>query len=354
VTNSAKKILVGFSGGADSTAAVLLLRDQGWDVTGLHLRVTNEGGSVDPSVTEVAEYLGLPLILADVSECFQAVVIHDFCKAYSGGETPNPCVLCNPAVKFQTLCSEADRFDIPYIATGHYARIYRNSDGLFYLRMGANQRKDQSYMLYRLSQDVLARTIFPLGEIDSKEEIRRFLEDRGVPNARKQDSQDICFIRGKTYQDFLQERGVLPKPGPFLDMKGHVVGTHHGIHNYTPGQRKGLGIALGKPAYVVSVQSGTNAVILGSEEDLLRQRVEIRNAFFTACGNTTELPEAYQKLKVTVKLRYTARFASATLRQDPGENITVDFDLPQRAPAPGQSAVFYLDDLVLGGGTILE
>ncbi len=352
--NSAKKVLVGFSGGADSTAAVLLLREQGWDVTGLHLRVTNENGPVDPSVMKVAEHLDLPLIQADVSDRFQEIVIHDFCNAYNMGETPNPCIFCNPAVKFQTLCDEADRLGIPTIATGHYARIHRNDAGVFQIRKGANHRKDQSYMLYRLSQDVLARTIFPLGEIDSKEEIRRFLEQREIPNARRQDSQDICFIQGKTYQAFLYEQGIVPKPGPFLDMKGHVVGMHHGIQNFTPGQRKGLGIAFGKPAYVVSIQSDTNAVILGCEEDLLRQRVEIGNAFFTAYGNVSKLPEPYRALKVSVKLRYTARFASATLHQNSGENIALVFDLPQRAPAPGQSAVCYLEDLVLGGGIILK
>lgn len=353
MTDSAKKVLVGFSGGADSTAAVLMLRSEGWDVTGLHFTVTREDGQSLAAVRDLARHLELPLITVDVSDRFEAIVIRDFCLAYAGGQTPNPCVLCNPAVKFHVLCQEADRMEISRIATGHYARIYRDPDGTCYVRKSANRAKDQSYMLYRLPQPVLSRTLFPLGEIASKEEVRGYLEEFGSPNARSKDSQDICFIQGRTYQEFLGDRGLADKPGSFTDRDGKILGVHRGVHNYTPGQRKGLGIALGRPAYVVEINPENNTVVLGTEADLYRNTVELRDTVFTAFGASERLPEPYRNLAVDVKLRYTAKLAPAVLHQAPGERITVTFDQSQRAPAPGQSAVFYRKELILGGGLIL-
>lgn len=353
MTNSVKSVLVGFSGGADSTAAVLLLRAQGWDVTGLYFRVTDKEERSGAAVQNVARHLSLPLIIKDVSERFDEIVVKDFCRAYAAGQTPNPCVVCNPTVKFHVLCEEADQLEISHIATGHYARIFQAPEGIYYVRKGANIAKDQSYMLYRLPQSVLMRTLFPLGETDSKEDVRIFLENHGSPNARSKDSQDICFIQDRTYQEFLKDRGVASMPGPFTDREGNVLGMHQGIQNYTPGQRKGLGIALGKPAYVIGINCEKNTVILGGEEDLYRSSVEVRDAIFTAYGATERLPEPLRKITVDVKLRYTAKSASAVLHQNSGERITVTFDQPQRAPAPGQSAVFYQKDLILGGGLIL-
>jgi tRNA-specific 2-thiouridylase len=353
MTNSAKKVLVGFSGGADSTAAVLMLRAQGWDVTGLYFSVTGDEKLTENSVQAVARHLELPIVMKNVSHRFKEIVIKDFCLAYAEGKTPNPCVLCNPAIKFRILCEEADRQNISHIATGHYARIFRDSNGINYVRKGANTAKDQSYMLYRLPQSVLSRVLFPLGEVESKEDVRIYLESFGLPNARSKDSQDICFIQDRTYQEFLKDRSVEAIPGPFTDREGNILGMHQGILNYTPGQRKGLGIALGKPAYVIGINSENNTVILGEEAELYRHSVEVRDPIFTAFGASERLPEPYRSIHVDVKLRYTAKPAAAVLYQDPGERITIQFDQPQRAPAPGQSAVFYQEELILGGGFIL-
>ncbi|NLV70364.1 MAG: tRNA 2-thiouridine(34) synthase MnmA [Clostridiales bacterium] len=349
---TAERILVGFSGGADSTAAVLLLREQGWDVTGLHFLVDPAEKSASVTAEKIADALEMPLILKDVSKRFDDIVIRNFCLEYRAGRTPNPCILCNPSVKFHVLCEEADRMGIFHIATGHYARIHQDPKGNLFIKKGADSKKDQSYMLYRLTKDVLARTLFPLGGVDSKEEIRRYLEECGAPNARSEDSQDICFIQSGAYQEFLQERGVVSVPGPFKDRNGKILGMHGGIQSYTPGQRKGLGIALGRPAYVVDIDSNKNTVILGAEEELYRNRVELRDAFFTVHGSVDVLPEAYRDLPVEVKLRYTVKGAEAVLRQEGDSPITVLFDRPQRAPAPGQSAVFYVKDLLIGGGCI--
>lgn len=348
-----KSVLVGFSGGVDSTAAVLMLRAQGWDVTGLHFCVTKKEKSSLAVAREMAHHIDLPLIVKDVSDRFENLIVSDFCRAYAAGQTPNPCILCNPMIKFHILCREADRLGIASIATGHYARIHRDPDGIFYIRKGANIAKDQSYMLYRLPQSALSRILFPLGEAEAKKDVRQYLEKFCIPNAGSSESQDICFIEDESYQQFLKDRGVSGAPGPFIDREGNLLGAHLGIQHYTIGQRKGLGIALGRPVYVVGIDSQKNTVTLGEETELYQSHIAIRDPFFTAFEGSDVLPQLYRNIHVEVKLRYTAKSAIGLLSQKPGEGIGVSFDVPQRAPAPGQSAVFYKEDVILGGGFIV-
>ena len=344
-------VLIGFSGGADSSAAAAMLKEQGWSVTACYLMI----GKIDDRARETAERtarsLGIPFITKDVSSLFERTIIKDFCGAYEKGNTPNPCVFCNPSVKFKALIGEADRLSIPHIATGHYARVRYGEAGRTQLLKAANEKKDQSYMLYRLSSEVLNRCLFPLGDINSKQEVRALLRKLGIAAADSPDSQDICFIEGQNYRQFLESKDIRIQMGSFVDAQGQVLGTHQGIHRYTPGQRKGLGISFGMPMYVISSDRETNTVLLGKESDLYKTRVWIDNMFFTDTGDVDSLPQYYADMHVEVKLRYTAHAAPATLhRAESGAMIV--FNEPQRAPAPGQSAVLYDGLQVLGGGII--
>lgn len=349
-----QKVLVGFSGGADSTAAVLLLQKQGYHVAGFHFTVLQEkiNEEVD-RVHSVAKQLDIRLIHQDISDEFRNKVIHPFCNAYKSGFTPNPCVLCNPLIKFKALYQTAQEMGFDKIATGHYARIYSTEDNLHFIRQAKNIKKDQSYVLYRLEADLLAHTLFPLGEAASKEAVREMLKNYKLSNAEAKDSQDICFIKNSTYKDFLFENGITSSPGHYIDKSGQILGMHQGITNYTIGQRKGLGQTFGRPMFVIGIQEDNNTVVLGEEEDLYKDFVSFSNPFYTAYGRCASLPSAYENLEVNVKLRYTAKPARAILCQQSNPFPTLHFLEPQRAPTPGQSAVLYEDDIVLGGGLII-
>jgi tRNA-uridine 2-sulfurtransferase len=350
-----KNILVGFSGGADSTAAVLLLREQGYSVTGLHFSVLPQTGAPSKEsdfVSSVASQLELPLIYKDVSRDFNNHVISSFCSDYISGRTPNPCILCNPLIKFDVLKKTADEYGIEQFATGHYARIFRDNEGHYFVRRAANERKDQSYMLYRLPHSVLSRIVFPLGDIESKEVIRDLLRNKGILNAEVKDSQDICFIKEGTYKSFLKNRGIISPPGNFIDKEKRVLGIHHGLINYTLGQRKGLETTFGKPMYVTGISKEDNTVTLGEETDLLKTDIFFEQAFYPKYGEASALPAEYEMTKVQAKLRYSAKPAQAILRTDNTLRPYLHFLEPQRAPTPGQSAVFYLGDFIIGGGMI--
>lgn len=343
-----KKVLLGLSGGVDSTAAALLLKEKGFNVTGYYFDVTGGKKAGFCDARKVADQLGIELICDDVSADFREKVIGNFCSEYLCGRTPNPCVVCNTNIKFKKLIERADSIGSYYIATGHYCRIYRDDEtGACYVSRAANEKKDQSYMLYRLGQDVLSRLIFPLGEFSSKDETRELARSKNLQNAEKKDSQEICFVEpSENYVEYIKNLGFDSEPGHFIDKNGRVLGEHKGIVNYTVGQRKGLGIALGKPAFVTAIDYDKNTITLGDNDDLFTNTV-------ISCDNVFAYGEAndYDGMKVIAKVRYSAQLSEAVIKVD-GNKITTTFLIPQRAATPGQSIVFYIKDHVIGGGFI--
>jgi len=342
------KVLLGLSGGVDSTTAALLLKEKGLEVTGYYFDVLGNNEKGKAEAKEVADQLGIELICEDVSEEFSHLIIGNFCDEYVKGRTPNPCVICNPLIKFKKLIEWADKIGAYYIATGHYCRITHDEiDDKYYVRRAANEKKDQSYMLYRLGQDVLSRLIFPLGEFYDKNEIRDIAREKQLQNAEKKDSQEICFIDPTdNYVEYIKRCGLKSKPGKFVDKDGKVLGEHKGIVNYTIGQRKGLGIALGKPAFVTKIDCKKNTITLSDNSDLFSNEVYSNSISFTAYP-----ADYYDGKKVLAKVRYAAPLAEAILEVKEN-SVVAHFTEPQRAAAPGQSMVFYQDDHVIGGGFI--
>ena len=345
-----ESVLVGMSGGVDSAAAAILLLERGFRVTGCLLRL--HPGEPDDAWSRsladaqaAADRLGIPLIQADYSGLFCRRVIDYFSAAYQGGLTPNPCVQCNRFVKFHALCREAEARSIPYIATGHYARVERSAAGRMRLLRGADPNKDQSYFLYPLPQSVLRRLLLPLGRL-TKGAVRSLAAERGLVNAGKRDSQDICFIPGGDYGAFLAERGLIFRPGDFRDTGGRVLGRHQGLERYTTGQRRGLGVSGGRPLYVVGKDLAANAVILGDEADLYARTV------WAEAFHWVSLPPQSAPLPVTAKTRYSQSEAEAVLYPEAEDRVRVVFSAPQRAVTPGQSLVVYTGDAVAGGAVI--
>ncbi len=355
-TNLSKnKVVLGLSGGVDSTTAALLLKEQGFTVIGFYFDVLGTNDKGKKAAEDLARHLDIDFISEDVSDFFEQEIIGNFCSEYGRGRTPNPCVICNPAVKFKKLLETADANGAYYIATGHYARIHHNIDrDIYYIRKGANQRKDQSYMLYRLGQQVLSRLMLPLGEFAEKEDARNLARSKHMPNADASDSQEICFINDEkeNYVNFLERHGICSRCGDFVDSNGNVLGQHKGISHYTVGQRKGLGIALGKPAFVTSIDAENNRVVLGSNEDLFSRYITSSEHFFAETSSAVIPAGLLEKSGITVKIRYAAKPAEAVLSSCGEDMIEACFDEPQRAAAPGQSIVFYDGELVLGGGFI--
>lgn len=337
-----RKILVAMSGGVDSAAACVLLRRQGYEVGGATM-LLRDGGEVEAEdARRAAGELGIPFYLFEWKDAFRRRVIELFTRVYRSGGTPNPCVICNGAMKFGMFLEKALELGYDGIATGHYARVERES-GRFLLRRAADRAKDQTYMLCKLTQAQLARTLFPLGGVVSKEETRRLAQEAGLTLARKHDSQDICFVPDGDYMAYLTANGLVPQAGHFVTPDGRVLGPHRGLEAYTVGQRRGLGMAFGERMYVLG-KRGTD-VVVGEERLLFSRRVEI--------GDVNYIP--YDRppgpLRVEAALRYTPRTAPAWLYPD-GAVCTLLFDEPQRAATEGQTAVFYDGETVVGGGTI--
>ena len=351
---SKQKVVVGLSGGVDSTAAALLLKEQGFEVTGAYLDVT--GAAKDEAeANEIADMLGIKMVSNDVSKEFSESVIADFCLGYTEGRTPNPCVICNPDVKFKHLMKAADEAGADFIASGHYANaLYDEGAGCYFIGKAANERKDQSYVLYRLNQAILSRLMLPLGNFSSKTEVRDVLKKRGFKNAGLRDSQEICFISsGTSYPDYIKTRGYPSKEGEFMDSGGKVIGVHKGIINYTVGQRKNLGASFGKPMFVVRIDQENNRVYLGGGEELFSREAISKFNFFPESGSG-EMPERYDGVKVAAKARYTAEAAEAVIQRVDNNTVKTVFSNPQRALTPGQSIVFYIGEKVIGGGIILK
>lgn len=332
------------SGGVDSTVAAWLLKQKGHDVVGLHLHLP--AGKAE-GVEAVCRQIGVPLHVEDCRERFERTVIADFCEEYRRGRTPNPCVLCNHRIKFAVLLETADRLNAQGIATGHYARVeFDAGRGRYLLKRGEDLRKDQSYMLHRLTQEQLAPVIFPLGD-RRKTETRKLARDLGLPVHDRPGSQEACFVPGNDTAAFLTERlGDRMRPGPIVDTRGRVVGRHHGIHRFTVGQRRGLGIAAGEPLYVVRIEADANRLVVGARAESCGTRARVSRVNWVALDSPAD------PFRAEVKIRYQHPAAPATVEPLPESGAAIEFDEPQHAITPGQSAVLYDGDLVLGGGII--
>lgn len=352
-----EKVMVAMSGGVDSSAAAAILKEK-YEVIGVNLRLfTNEDVQLDRSKTccslddtedarSAANKLGIPFYVFNFGDRFRECVIDRFNNAYINGLTPNPCIDCNRFIKFDALLKRAQSLEQDYIATGHYARRgYDEKTGRYTLSKGADITKDQSYVLYGMTQYQLSRTLFPVGEF-SKSRTREIAQEYGLINADKPDSQDICFVPDGDYASFIERyTGRTFPEGDFTDMQGNILGRHNGIIRYTIGQRKGLGIALGKPAYVVEKDTENNRVVLGDNDDLFSDTVYANDV------NWVSIERPGSSIRVCAKVRYNQKEQPATLYPLENGNIKVVFDQPQRAITYGQAVVCYDGDMLVCGGT---
>ncbi len=343
-----RRVVVGLSGGVDSSVAAAMLLEQGWDVIGVALRIwhaTDETSFEDAAA--VAATLGIPFRVLDVRERFFQTVVAPFAAEYARGRTPNPCVICNPRLKFAALLEEADRCGAGRIATGHYARVTWDETGRAHLRRAISSRQDQAYMLYRLRQAHLRRLVLPLGEVADKESVRRTAARLHLPGAARRDSQDLCFVAGD-YRPLLRElHPQSARPGPILDESGTVLGRHQGLAFYTVGQRGGLRLSSSQRLYVLRLLPEKNALLVGPAERLWHRHCSLEQVTFTV-----EPPRS--PFRAQARIRYHAPLAPATVTLQPEGRALVTFDEAQRGIAPGQSLVWYQGDEVLGGGVIAE
>ncbi|MDR1927172.1 MAG: tRNA 2-thiouridine(34) synthase MnmA [Oscillospiraceae bacterium] len=354
-----ERVLVAMSGGVDSSVAAALLQEQGHSCAGATLKLFR-GGEEAPArqrsccslsdvedARGVAFRLGMPHYVFDFSRQFEETVLCRFAQCYLRGETPNPCIDCNRFVKFSALLGRARALGYDAIATGHYVRReYDAASGRWRLRKGLDPGKDQSYVLYAMTQEQLAGTLFPLGALH-KAEVRRLARENGFLNAEKRDSQDICFVPGGDYGAFLERyTGEALAPGDFVDPEGRLLGRHKGTARYTLGQRRGLGLALERPGYVCAINPATRTVTVGEEARLFRRAL-------TASGcNWVSIAPPDAALRCRAKIRYSQQAAAATVERIGATRIRVRFDAPQRAITPGQAVVLYDEDILLGGATI--
>ncbi|MDD5940245.1 MAG: tRNA 2-thiouridine(34) synthase MnmA [Lachnospiraceae bacterium] len=358
----AERVVVGMSGGVDSSVAALLLKEQGYEVVGVTMQVWDaacslqmerEGGCCGQSAVEdarrVCDVIGIPYYVIGFRDIFQKKVIDYFVEEYLKGRTPNPCIACNRYVKWEALLQKAEEIGASYIATGHYARIERLPNGRFSVRNSVTAKKDQTYALYRLTQDELAHTLMPVGDYH-KEEIRRIARENHLPVANKPDSEEICFVADDDYAGFVDRQAGerVPKPGRFIYRDGRDLGPNKGITHYTVGQRKHLGIAMGHPVFVTGLDPETGNVFIGENEDVFGRELTLRGINYMA---VPDLPEGVQ-VRAEGKIRYGMKAASCTLEKIGADEIKAVFDAPVRAITPGQGAVFYEGDHILLGGSI--
>ena len=333
------KVLMGMSGGVDSSVAVRILQEQGFAVQGAVIRFSPAHDATVEAARQAADALGVELHVIDASELFEQQVVTPFCESYCEGRTPNPCILCNPGVKFRLLAEKADELGCPYIASGHYARVELCEDGLCRLCVPESAARDQTYMLYRLPQDILRRLVLPLGEFE-KDDVREIARDIGLSCADAPDSMEICFIPDGDYSGFIRARGLTPKEGRFIGPDGEDLGPHARVDHYTVGQRKGLGLAAGRPLFVKSILPNGDVQLAESGEEY--------STILTLSGIVTPDGKPLAGGDYCVKIRSAAKEVPCQF----DGNHTVTFPEPVRAPAPGQSAVFYRGGFVFGGGFI--
>jgi tRNA-uridine 2-sulfurtransferase len=355
------KVMAAMSGGVDSSVAASLLAEQGFDVCGATLKLfSNDDIGLDRvsktccALTDVEDArsvsykLNIEHFVFNFGDEFKQDVIRRFADAYLAGSTPNPCIDCNRFIKFDKLLQRAKLLNMDYIATGHYVRAaFDDMTGRYLLKKAKDVAKDQTYVLYMLTQEQLRQTLFPLGDL-TKHEVRTLAQARGLVNAKKPDSQDICFVPDGDYAAFIENvLGIKSIPGHFTDSSGKVLGTHKGLIHYTIGQRKGLNLSFDRPKYVIKKDIGTNTVILGDESELYSDEMTVSGINLISMADLTE------PMRAAVKTRYSQQETPATLYPPENGRMTVIFDKPQRAVTPGQAAVFYDKDIVVGGGTIV-
>lgn len=352
------KVVVAMSGGVDSSVAAALLKEQGYDVIGMMLRLWSEPGKEESNrcctpdsmaqARRVAAKLDIPFYVIDAKDVFHDTVVRYFLDGYARGETPNPCLICNRQIRWTFLLNHALALGAEFMATGHYVRIKKDERGKSELLRAVDRSKDQSYVLHVLDQEKLKHALFPIGDY-TKPEIRAIAEKYGLPTATRKDSQDLCFLAGEDYRNFLQRNAAeMLKEGEIMTMDGKVLGRHTGLANYTIGQRKGLGLASPVPLYVISKQAAHNTLVVGTQEELGAHELNARDIRWVS----GEVPR--ESFRAEVKIRYTAKEAEATVTPtNNGEQAQVWFDAPQRDITAGQAAVFYQGDVMIGGGIIV-
>ena len=349
------KVVVAMSGGVDSSVAAALLKEQGYEVIGMMLRLWSEPGKAESNrcctpdsmaqARRVAAKLEIPFYVIDAKDVFRETVVEYFLEGYARGETPNPCLVCNRKIRWTFLLDHALALGADYMATGHYVRIQRAEGGNQLLR-AVDKSKDQSYVLHVLNQEKLDHALFPVGEY-TKPEIRQLAEKYGLPTASRKDSQDLCFLAGEDYRNFLQRNAAeMLQPGEIMTRQGVPLGLHNGLANYTIGQRKGLGVASPVPLYVLGKNAANNTLIVGTQAELGSRELTARDVDWLS----GEAPR--EAFRAEVKTRYTAKEAEAWVRPVGEDQVEVQFDAPQRDITSGQAAVFYQGDVMLGGGII--
>ena len=351
-----KRILLGMSGGVDSSVSALILKQQGYEVIGTTMKLYEgeiEGSCCGLDSTldakRICDYLQIPHYTLNFKESFNRYVIQDFIDCYANCKTPNPCIECNKYMKFGIMYERAKELDCNYIATGHYAKTeYSEKYNRWVLKKSKAGKKDQSYVLWNIPKEMIEHILFPLSDFEDKEQIREIARKNNLKVANKPDSEDICFIPDGNYKKFLENNSqIKPKNGNIVNSKGEILGKHTGLYNYTIGQRKGLGISYKVPLFVLGFNKSKNEVIVGEEKELYKKEILVTDI------NLLLIDKIDEEMEVEVKTRYSAKVAKAKIKQE-NDNIIVIFDEPQRAITPGQSAVFYLDDIVVGGGKIVK